>query len=560
MNTATAAGHFSFCWAELCEDADVAKGFHRFSCHPSVPLEDEPAPEPAPSTDLRRRGGYKGDTFLGPSVVRAILCGFAIAVVLWQVTQLLVEPPEPLVAQLAANSIAAPGEAPERERDSPAPASAGEETPRRHAKSPGNAIVVKLERMVKPLHLVNSKLHFFSAYYGQIQMGGKRFTVMFDTGSGNMILPSTYCHTSTCKQRTRYARGASPSARDLDFQGEYTEAKDRDQLTVVFGTGEVNGVLIEDELCTVVKSDDSAIGSAEPSAALQPGDSSSVAAAADDLSRGGDGGVGSCVRFPFVAATSMSQNPFDSFTFDGVVGLAMTEISHTASFNFVAAVANSFKGSEHARTFAIFLANGDVHEESEIMFGGWDETHMLADDEGTQSVAWQDVRHPELGHWIIPVRAIKVQQSPDEDSELDICTDGTCSAAVDSGTATLAVPTMSFRPLYKKLFHKPAPGLGCRSDYPKIHFELQEFRVTLKPEDYSSMVSGDGPVARENQTAEVIAGNATHCKPLLMVMNLEAPLGPKLFILGEPAMRRYYTIFDAEKARIGFSLAHHEAA
>jgi len=50
------------------------------------------------------------------------------------------------------------------------------------------------------------------------------------------------------------------------------------------------------------------------------------------------------------------------------------------------------------------------------------------------------------------------------------------------------------------------------------------------------------------------------CFPLLMTLELEEPLGPKLFILGEPVLRKYYTVYDARLKRIGFGRAVHVAA
>lgn len=47
------------------------------------------------------------------------------------------------------------------------------------------------------------------------------------------------------------------------------------------------------------------------------------------------------------------------------------------------------------------------------------------------------------------------------------------------------------------------------------------------------------------------------CKPMLMVMDLPEPIGPKLFILGEPVLKKFYTVYDAEKKRIGFGRARH---
>lgn len=45
-----------------------------------------------------------------------------------------------------------------------------------------------------------------------------------------------------------------------------------------------------------------------------------------------------------------------------------------------------------------------------------------------------------------------------------------------------------------------------------------------------------------------------------MVMDLPEPIGPKLFILGEPVLKKFYTVYDAEKKRIGFGRAKHAPA
>jgi hypothetical protein len=59
-------------------------------------------------------------------------------------------------------------------------------------------------------------------------------------------------------------------------------------------------------------------------------------------------------------------------------------------------------------------------------------------------------------------------------------------------------------------------------------------------------------LAEAPKTDEKVKRN---CSPRLMAVKLPAPLGPKLFILGEPVLHRYYTVYDWEKKRVGFSLA-----
>merc|ERR1712151_636937 len=48
------------------------------------------------------------------------------------------------------------------------------------------------------------------------------------------------------------------------------------------------------------------------------------------------------------------------------------------------------------------------------------------------------------------------------------------------------------------------------------------------------------------------------CYPTLMPIDLPEPLGPKLFILGEPVLQKYYTVYDWGEQRIGFGLALHK--
>merc|ERR1719473_1452698 len=47
-----------------------------------------------------------------------------------------------------------------------------------------------------------------------------------------------------------------------------------------------------------------------------------------------------------------------------------------------------------------------------------------------------------------------------------------------------------------------------------------------------------------------------HCTPRVTRVNLPEPLGPKLFILGEPVLHRYYTVYDWANLQVGFGLSN----
>merc|ERR1719174_2239410 len=129
-----------------------------------------------------------------------------------------------------------------------------------------------------------------------------------------------------------------------------------------------------------------------------------------------------CVSMRLIAATDMSEDPFKSFQFDGVLGLGLDGLSQTREFNFLEVVAKSVSawGSSAPHTFGVFLGNNAV-EDSEIALGGWAAKHLAED------LSWSPVPDPQMGHWLVGVRSIRAGNE-----KLSFCEDGTCKAAVDT--------------------------------------------------------------------------------------------------------------------------------
>merc|ERR1719387_2114485 len=117
---------------------------------------------------------------------------------------------------------------------------------------PSELFSVKLTRQRVPVNSNDGVTYHKSAYFGELTVGDPpvTFTVVFDTASGHLILPSTYCHSDTCKVHTRYRRSMSETAKDIDYDGTLVEpGQPRDQITISFGTGEVTGVFVQDIVC-----------------------------------------------------------------------------------------------------------------------------------------------------------------------------------------------------------------------------------------------------------------------------------------------------------------------
>jgi len=366
-----------------------------------------------------------------------------------------------------------------------------------------------------------------SAYYGTLMVGTPPtpFSVVFDTGSGHLVVPSTYCRSDTCRKHTRYSRKRSSTGLDVNYDGEVVgKGQARDQLAVSFGTGEVTGVIVQDVMC---------FGNATAG-----------------IASGGD-----CTSMRFLAATSMSEEPFSTFQFDGILGLGLDGLSQSPEFNFMSVVAKGLQDAvgHTAGTFGVFLAD-HKDEESEIALGGWE------DSKTEEQLSWGPVRNPELGHWIVAVRKLRI-----DDEVLDFCDDDTCTAAVDTGTSLLAVPSSVFSEIYEGLRHYAPLAGHCAGPGPLLHLELDHFTVSLGPKDYARLDDAKArplPSMYSDGTASHFhtqdARKDKRCVPTLMTLDLPRPLGPKLFILGEPVLRKYYTAFDARTKSVGFSRAKHK--
>lgn len=257
----------------------------------------------------------------------------------------------------------------------------------------------------------------------------------------------------------------------------------------------------------------------------------------------------------FIAATSLSEDPFSSFQFDGILGLGLNGLSQSPEFNFMSVVAKGLKSNvgRLAGTFGVFLAN-HKDEESQLTLGGWEKSNLV------EQLSWTPVRNPELGHWIVPVRRLRI-----DDEVINYCDDGTCAAAIDTGTSLLAVPSSVFSEVYEGLRHYAPLAGHCAGPGPLLHLELDHFTVTVGPKDYSRLDDAlPRPVSaryREGASGKFKVQDVRkdkRCVPTLMTLDLPRPLGPKLFILGEPMLRKYYTVFDAHTKSVGFGRAKHK--
>merc|ERR1719161_3069342 len=240
-----------------------------------------------------------------------------------------------------------------------------------------------------------------------------------------------------------------------------------------------------------------------------------------------------------VMAVEMSEDPFYAFGFDGVVGLGLSALSLQSSFNFFGMLTSqSLLPEPH---IAIFLAENDT-DPSEMMVGGHNPARLLS------PLQWAPVAQPELGHWQVKIKGITLGGKP-----IDFCDDGECTGVLDTGTSHFGVPELLLREFSDALstWHSVNESVDCRDQSgAEVRLEVEGLSegisMTLNTKDYARRL----PFPYNNP----LSPHTAVCRPRVMrVRHAE-----KMFILGEPILRRYYTVFDWTQKRLGFGLANHE--
>jgi len=425
--------------------------------------------------------------------------------------------------------------------------------------------VIGLRRESVPIYRKGKVASFKTSYSGVLNVGtpAQEFRVVFDTGSGNVVLPAAECKSEAClmPDRRRFDMKASESAVAINADGSTVpEGEACDSVTIGFGTGEITGEFVRDRVC---------FGS-------PPGLVPQMNATQE---------TELCVEMSVVLAVEMSSQPFKTFRFDGILGLGLDSLAMSKQFSAFDMIMGGRMAQAH---FGVFLTEGEDGEESEIAMGGVDQKRVL------EPLSWANVAMPELGYWQVPIVAVRVNGQ-----ELDVCKDGTCRGVVDTGTSHLGIPAPYDAEVAQLLTREAGDLLDCRLvDAPEVEIELPGKTLTLHAHNYMrrlplregvSVSSVQGvQVAPQNASNTTNTTNATSqtppsgdtvgsasaspatgsdvalqeenarrfCRPRLMPVRLPEPLGPKLFILGEPLLHRYYTVYDWANHRVGFSLAN----
>jgi hypothetical protein len=300
------------------------------------------------------------------------------------------------------------------------------------------SVVVPLRKAV-----LSMETHEASFYVGDVSIGypAQTLSVVFDTSSGNVVLPHRACRSPTCLVHHRYSPWESLTAMDANAAGG--AARDghrfamnnmtRDGVTVGYtqsdlGEGEVQAVLVRDSVCVGTEAT-------------------------------------ACVDMSVLAAVKMQDKPFRRMPSDGIVGLGLVGLSVGPMSNYFARLLEGSVNVVPHFGIALGAETGELH------LGGHDLARI------SQPVRWFAVDHAEQGLWQVAIQAVRVGNLT-----VDDCRHG-CHGVVDSAVSRLGVQASRMPPLLAALTSTVSKQNGCQG--PDLTFDLGGMLLTLGPHEYA---------------------------------------------------------------------------
>ncbi|XP_029428185.1 gastricsin-like isoform X2 [Rhinatrema bivittatum] len=335
------------------------------------------------------------------------------------------------------------------------------------------------------------------SYYGEISIGTppQNFLVLFDTGSSNLWVASTYCQSQACTNHPLFSPNQSS-----------TYTSNQQQFSIAYGTGSLTGILGYDTVTienTSIEQQEFGLSVSEPG-------------------------------YSFVYAS-----------FDGILGLAYPSISVANATTVLEGMMQ--ENLLNAPIFSVYLkglgedsfsgsgedASGSSSQEEslyggEVIFGGTDPTLYTGD------IYWTEVT--EQAYWQIAIEEFAINGQA-----TGWCSQG-CQGIVDTGTSLLTVPEQYMDDLLASIgAEKNESGesvLMCSEiqTMPTISFTINGASLPLTPSAY------------------VLQSNGT-CFLGISSTYVPSQNGQPLWILGDVFLREYYTIFDFGNNQIGFAAA-----
>jgi len=315
---------------------------------------------------------------------------------------------------------------------------------------------------------------------------------------------------------------------DSEYFGEVDIGTPPQKFKVIYDTGSSN-LWVPSKTCDNCKKTGRHYDSSSSSSYSKNGESFSMQygtgscngfLSADTVNVGGEEITG----FAFGEVTHEAADVFGSAPFDGILGMGPAK----AAVDQVPMPMDQLlkQGKIKHNIFAFYLASGGKTG-STLTLGGTDSSFH------TEEFTYVPVARAAalLPYWLVSATDVKVGGVSTK-----ACGWLTgCYMVVDTGTSILAGPSSGVNTLVSKIGEVSADCSNV-DKLPTITFTMNGKNFDLGPDFYVLRMMDEN--------------GQEQCQ-----LGIQAVDGVPMWILGDPFLRKYYTVWDAESNRVGFALA-----
>lgn len=368
-------------------------------------------------------------------------------------------------------------------------------------------VIIQLQKETRALEDHAGEKNFYSTV---MQVGSpkpQQFRMGFDLSGATTMLPSKDCKHTACHKREAYDKWTSDSAEDVQRDGKLVMpgepklpnrrkrflARDvgtLDFVSVEFGEGKARGKFIRDKVCIDVKD-----------------------------------GEPRCFPLAFLAASTMTDDPFLAEPYDGVIGLGVDGDVLSKDFYFLSQFTHSITGDMQAM-FGLYIG---AKQGAELALGGYDHKRV------NSPIIWTPLLDTDDGRWQVSISSVRVGNKT-----IDMCSTGKCRAALDYSTSVFSVP-FSLGASLENALSVASPKVCHDSVMPELQLVLNTVTLTVPIWDHALGNRDSSSPCTPALTKHTFAKNT--------------PADDQLLILGESVLQRYYTVYDTDAKRVGFGLA-----
>jgi hypothetical protein len=335
-------------------------------------------------------------------------------------------------------------------------------------------------------------------YIGPVTIGSDTFQVIYDTGSSLLWVPSTQCG-SSCENRQSYS-------------GQYTDLNS--QFSLTYGSGSVSGDYVK-----------APVGLADSSLS----------------------------SFKMGLATSVGFTGFSSGEYDGILGLAWPSLNQDPN---TPVIVPSFyaEGAIPENLFAIYLTPDGTG--GELSLGEIDTSRYSG------NMTWLTLTQQQW--WTVNIIGVAVNNVGVVSSDRRVlpAPEPTADLAIlDSGTSLIVGPTDSIDQIVREI--QSVSGVAISYDSNAQIFAVRCSQVKSLPP--ITFVLAD---ANTGQSYHYTLDGPAYVVASLSNDNGVCPLAlqeggsggnSNLWILGDPFLRTFYSVYDYENSRVGLAAAYPSA-